>query len=98
MEQLLSLLITIPEYKTLLESVRQGQNAAVTGIGQINRSHLIAGLYSHTDRPVVVICQDDMTAKRMGQELAAGKGFPLGEGLMVLSPLHAHCFVKAADI
>lgn len=34
----------------------------------------------------------------MGQELAQGKGFPMGEGLKVLSPLHAHCFVKAADI
>ena len=34
----------------------------------------------------------------MGQELAQGKGFPLGEGLKVLSPVHAHCFVKAADI
>ena len=34
----------------------------------------------------------------MGQELAAGKGFPLGEGLKVLSPLHAHCFVKAEMI
>ena len=31
----------------------------------------------------------------MGQELAAGKGFALGEGLKVLSQLHAHCFVKA---
>lgn len=34
----------------------------------------------------------------MGQELAAGRGFPLGEGLKVLSPLHAHCFVKAGQI
>jgi len=34
----------------------------------------------------------------LGQELAAGKGFPLGEGLKVLSPLHSHCFVKAEDI
>ena len=34
----------------------------------------------------------------MGQELTQGKDFPLGEGLKVLSPLHAHCFVKAADI
>ena len=31
----------------------------------------------------------------LGQELAAGKDFPLGEGLKVLGPLHAHCFVKA---
>lgn len=34
----------------------------------------------------------------LGQELAAGKDFPLGEGLKVLSPLHAHCFVKAEMI
>lgn len=34
----------------------------------------------------------------LGQELAAGKGFPLGEGLKVLSQLHAHCFVKAEVI
>ena len=34
----------------------------------------------------------------LGQELAAGKGFPLGEGLKVLSPLHTHCFVKAEMI
>ena len=30
-----------------------------------------------------------------GQELAAGKGSQIGEGLKVLSPLHSHCFVKA---
>ena len=34
----------------------------------------------------------------MGQELAVGKGFAMGEGLKVLSPLHSHCFVKAEDI
>lgn len=34
----------------------------------------------------------------LGRELAEGKGFPLGEGLKVLGPLHAHCFVKAEMI
>jgi len=34
----------------------------------------------------------------LGQQLAAGRGFDLGEGLKVLSPLHAHCFVKAEEI
>lgn len=33
-----------------------------------------------------------------GQELAQGRGFALGEGLKVLSPLHTHCFVDAARI
>lgn len=33
-----------------------------------------------------------------GAQLANGKGFALGEGLKVLSPLHLHCFVDAANI
>ncbi len=69
MEKLLSFLHRIPEYRDLLASVGRSQSAAVTGVGQINRSHLIAGLYAHTDRPLVLICQDDMTAKRLSQEL-----------------------------
>ena len=56
MEQLLSLLKSIPEYRTLLESLSRGQSAAVTGIGQINRSHMIAGLSRDTDRPLVILC------------------------------------------
>jgi len=74
MEKLLSVLKTIPEYTALLGCVEQGQSAAVTGIGQINRSHLIAGLRSHTSRPIVIICQDDMAAKRMQEELKAFLG------------------------
>ncbi len=74
MEKLLSMLKTIPEYKVLLDSVAQNQSAAVTGIGQINRSHLIAGLYAHTSRPIIVVCQDDMAAKRLQEELKAFTG------------------------
>ena len=33
-----------------------------------------------------------------GQKLAEGRGFALGEGLKVLSPLHVHCFVEAPGI
>ena len=71
MEKLLNMLKTIPEYEILLQSAAQNQSAAVTGIGQINRSHLIAGLYTHTSRPMVVVCQDDMAAKRLQEELKA---------------------------
>ncbi len=74
MEALLSFLNRIPEYTLLLKAVAQGQSAAVTGIGQVNRSHMVAGLVRHGKRPVVVICQDDMTAKRMQQELGAFLG------------------------
>ena len=43
-EQLFSLLKKMPEYTGALESLRQGENVAITGIGQINRSHILAGL------------------------------------------------------
>ena len=49
-------------------------------MGQNNRSHIIAGLRTDTDRPMVVICQDDMAAKRLQEEL---KGF-LGETFPIL--------------
>ena len=80
MEQLLSLLKTIPEYSALLSSLAVGESAAVTGIGQINRSHMIAGLRRDCSRPLVILCQDDIAARRLQEEL---KGF-LGETAPIL--------------
>ena len=78
MLKLLSILKNIPEYNLLLKGLADNQSAAVTGIGQINRSHLVAGLYKDCNAPMVVICQDDMAAKRMQEELKAflGLTFP----------------------
>ena len=69
MDKLLSILKNIPEYKTLLDTLGKGKSAAVTGIGQINRSHMIAGLRQELKNPLVLICQDDMAAKRLQEEL-----------------------------
>ena len=80
MEKLLSSLKTIPEYNTLVKSLNIGQSTAVTGIGQINRSHMIAGLRQEVKAPIVVICQDDIAAKRLQEEL---KSF-LGETAPIL--------------
>ena len=80
MEKLLSCLKTIPEYNVLLKALERSQSAAVTGIGQINRSHLIAGLYREHSAPMVVIVQDDIAAKRLQEEL---KNF-LGETAPIL--------------
>jgi len=74
MDILLSALNHIPEYQLLLEAVNRNEAAAVTGIGQINRSHMIATLRRSTDRPMVVLCQDDMAAKRLQEELKAFLG------------------------
>ncbi|MGM9639826.1 MAG: transcription-repair coupling factor [Faecousia sp.] len=71
MELLLKKLTELPEFVTLLEQAEQGGAAAVTGLAQINRSHLIAGLYALGKRPVAVICQDDLAAKRLQEELKA---------------------------
>ena len=69
MEHLLSILKNIPEFTSLCRSVEQGESAAITGIGQINRSHMIAGLSKNINRPMVIICQDDIAAKRLQEEL-----------------------------
>ena len=80
MEQLLNLLKTIPEYTALLDAVSRRESAAVTGIGQINRSHLIAGLHRHGGKSMVIVCQDDIAARRLQEEL---KGF-LGDMVPIL--------------
>ena len=74
MEQLIQLLKTMPEYNALLESLSKDASAAITGIGQINRSHLLAGLRRDITRPLVIICQDDIAAKRLQGELQAFLG------------------------
>ena len=69
MEQLLILLKSIPEYTALVKSLANNETAAVTGIGQINRSHMIAGLRREVKRPMVLITQDEMAARRLQEEL-----------------------------
>ena len=80
MEQLLNLLKTIPEYSATLDALNRSESVAITGIGQINRSHLIAGLRRDVKHPIVIITQDDMSAKRLQEEL---KDF-LGETAPIL--------------
>ena len=79
MEQLLTVLDSLAEYRTLKSYVSQGSCAAVTGVSQICRSHLIAGLTQFTSKTITVICQDDMTAKRIQEDLACflGKEAPI---------------------
>ena len=74
MEKLLSFLKTIPEYTSLLECIAENRSAAITGISQISRSHLIAGLFHETNRPIVLVCQDDIAARRLQEEFHAFTG------------------------
>ncbi len=82
MEQLLSLLKTIPEYAAALSALQKQDSVAITGIGQINRSHMIAGLCRDLGRPMVLLCQDEIAARRLQEELKnfLGDTFPILPG------------------
>ncbi len=71
MEQLIAALHNIEEYNITVATLAQGQSAAITGVSQINRSHLIAGLRRDVSAPLCIICQDDMAARRLQEELQA---------------------------
>ncbi len=82
MKEILNILNNLPEYQTLLQGLESSSALALTGVSQINRSHILSALYTHTERPIVVICQDDMAAKRLQSELTAftGEAFPILPG------------------
>ena len=69
MSIVLSALRGLPEYKKLLDAAERGEAVALSGAGQIARSHFIAALFRDTGRPMVVVCQDDEAARRVEQEL-----------------------------
>jgi len=74
MSILLSALRALPDYQSLLNAAAAGETAALSGAGQLARSHLIACLSQDVNRPLVVVCQDDAAAKRVQDELAAFLG------------------------
>ena len=71
MQKLVDALKIVPEFNNLVDAVNKKESVAVTGIGQINRSHIISGLYSITGKKMLILCQDDGTAKRLQDELQA---------------------------
>ena len=82
MDLLLSALGRMPEYGTILKTLQGGAHAAVSGAAQINRSHLIAALFRDLGRPMLVVCQDELAARRTQEELLAftGTEFPILPG------------------
>ncbi len=74
MQILLSVLEGLPAYRQLLDAAERGCPAALSGAGQIARSHLIASLARDCPRPLVVVCQDDTAAGRLQAELRAFLG------------------------
>ena len=58
----------------LLQAVEAKQAAAVSGLSQAPRSHVLAALHEHSGRPLVAVCQDDLAASRLASELGAFLG------------------------
>ncbi len=71
METLLSITKSIPEYASLLAGIQRRESTAVTGVGQMNRSHMIGALRRDLSAPIVIVCQDDMAARRLQEDLKA---------------------------
>ncbi len=69
MHLLLSSLLKLPEYGKLLQHLEAGSCAALSGTGQLSRSHGMAALLEGRPGPAVVICQDDLEAQRVQEEL-----------------------------
>ena len=82
MDLLLSALHELTEYETILKTLRRHRAVGVSGAAQINRSHLIAGLRRELSCPILVLCQDELAARRVQEELAAflGVSYPILPG------------------
>ena len=71
MQPLLNALDPLEAMKALRRADGRREHAAVSGAAQICRSHIIAAMHAHSDRNTVVLCQDDLAATRIAQELEA---------------------------
>ncbi len=69
MELLLSALRGLPAYQTAVKQIEKNQSVGISGAAQINRSHLIASLVQNTQRPAVILCQDELALRRTQSEL-----------------------------
>ena len=81
-QQLLQALHALPDWNALCAALRRNEPVGVSGAAQINRSHLIAALQEELRRPALIVCQDEMAARRLQEELKAflNEEYPLLPG------------------
>ena len=80
MDFLFELLHRLPEYETLKKLVQRRLSVGVSGVSQLIRSHLLAGLLRECGRPALILCQDELAANRTRAEMEAF----LGESIPIL--------------
>jgi len=64
----------IPEYASVRRALDEGRVSAISGLGQIHRLHFAAGLCEELGRPLLIVCQDELSATRTVRELTAFLG------------------------
>ncbi len=69
MELLLTALKGLPVYGKLISTLEKNRHVGLSGAAQLGRSHLIASVIHDTKRPALILCQDEMAARRTQEEL-----------------------------
>ncbi|MBQ2062762.1 MAG: transcription-repair coupling factor [Oscillospiraceae bacterium] len=70
MQNILDLLLTLPQVRELSEAVSAGQTPAqITGLGPVHRAQIAAALHSDTHRPLLMLCADEREAERQAADL-----------------------------
>ncbi len=71
---LLDALTRLTQYPRLLSSVKLGECIAFGGLSGVHMAHLIAALRHSTRRPVLIICSDEQTARRLSGDVESFSG------------------------
>ena len=62
----------LPEFQELIAAMEAGRcPVALSGVAAVHRTHVAAGIYLATKRPVVLVCADEAEADRMAHDLGA---------------------------
>lgn len=75
MKNLLNVLLKIPEFKQMCESLERGASpVAAGGLNSVHMAQAAAALSETTGRPLFVLCPDDLSASRIASDCAAFLG------------------------
>ena len=75
MKILPSILNSIPEFQQLLTAIDNGAcPVALSGLSAVHRAHFATGVQQRTQRPVVILCSDELEGERLASDLAAISG------------------------
>ncbi|MDR0890423.1 MAG: transcription-repair coupling factor [Oscillospiraceae bacterium] len=93
MNLILSALQGLQQFVQLTDALKSGAAVGVSGVAQINRSHIIAAAASALQKPSVIVCLDELAARRTQAELSAF----LGQEIPIL-PTRDLTFYDASSI